>query len=129
MGGGASFNRKESFQAYATPPEFIAAVKRRFRVGEFDWDLAADAENTKAKNFFAVTHDSLSRDWAAECSGDCWLNPPFSNIAPWAAKCAASSPSPGPMSLYPLRPGIFLLVPAAVGRSTGSARHVDGRAA
>ena len=48
MSGGASFNRKESFQAYATPPEFIAAVKRRFRVSEFAWDLAADAENIDA---------------------------------------------------------------------------------
>ena len=124
MSGGASFNRKESFQAYATPPEFIASVKRRFQVDDFDWDLAADAENAKAKKFFAVTHDALSRDWAAECSGDCWLNPPFSNIAPWAAKCAATGWLPQRVD----RPGrIFLLVPAAVG-SNWFARLVDGSA-
>ena len=115
---GAAYHRGESKQDYATPPEFIVAVKRRFSIREFAWDLAASAENTKAADFFGEAADSLTQDWSL-CWGDLWLNPPFSNIAPWARKCAESGCS--------IDRRIFLLVPAAVG-SNWHAQHVDGHA-
>jgi len=68
-----------SKQDYATPPEFIAAVKKRFGITRFDLDLAAVTENTVAKEFFGppfevepiqtshggcLAHDSLAQDWS-----------------------------------------------------------------
>jgi phage N-6-adenine-methyltransferase len=114
---GASFARGESKQDYATPPEFIAAVKRRFGIAEFAHDLAASAENAKATAYFDFATDSLSQNWR-RLVGHLWLNPPFAAIASWAAKCAESS-GPGRT--------IYLLVPAAVG-SNWHAQYVDGKA-
>jgi phage N-6-adenine-methyltransferase len=108
-------------QAYATPLEFIAAVKRRFGVGDFDYDLAADAINTKARRYFDEKIDSLKQDWS-KLRGALWLNPPYAHIEPWAKKCAESAV----WSFKPPR-RIFLLVPAAVG-SDWFARHVFGKA-
>jgi phage N-6-adenine-methyltransferase len=118
-----------SKQDYATPPEFIDAVKRRFGIREFAYDLAASKENTKAKHFFCEEQDSLKQDWprAITESGRshvgpawAWLNPPYAHIAPWAEKCAASAH---------IRSGrrILFLVPAAVG-ANWFAQHVDGQA-
>lgn len=115
---GAAHHRGESKQDYATPPEFIAAVKRRFGIRDFDHDLAASLENAKALRFFSEAVDSLAQDWSA-LRGDLWLNPPFANIAPWARKCAESGCS--------IDRRIFFLVPAAVG-SNWHAQHVDGHA-
>lgn len=77
-----------SKQNYETPPEFIAAVERRF--GKVGFDLAAEVENTKAVNFFSVEVDALKQSWdysGALAVPVAWLNPPFANIRPWAAKC------------------------------------------
>ena len=101
---GAANHCGKSRQDYATPPEFIAAVKRRFDIEEFAWDLAAAPENTQAWRFFDESSDSLAQDWNG-LVGDLWLNPPFANIAPWVKKCSA----------YRGTGRIFLLVPASVG--------------
>jgi phage N-6-adenine-methyltransferase len=105
MTTGASFARGSSRQDYATPRDFISAVERRF--GPLSVDLAASSENTKAPIYLTVGQDSLSADWTRHF-GNLWLNPPFANIAPWAAKCAA-----------PHTPRFFrrilFLVPASVG--------------
>lgn len=126
---GASLARGVSKQDYETPMELIAAVKRKFGVKRFAWDLAASAENTKAKRYFTEAEDSLKQDWVALHGADHWLNPPFSNIAPWAAKCARTAVTwlayAKDAPVYTGR--IFLLVPAAVG-SNWHAQHVDGRA-
>ena len=82
---GAGFARGKSKQDYATPADFITAVEKRF--GRPTWDLAADASNTKAPNWFDLEHDSLAQEWD-KLTGLLWLNPPFANIAPWAKKCA-----------------------------------------
>lgn len=104
-----------SFQAYATPPEFIAAVERRF--GPIDFDLAASAENAKAARYFTEEQDALVQSWGG-LGTHMWLNPPFAGIAPWAEKCAGTILWGAHLSF---------LVPAAVG-SNWFRDFVDGRA-
>jgi phage N-6-adenine-methyltransferase len=104
-----------SKQNYATPPEFIAAVKHAFNVKEFTYDLAAEKENTKAVHFFSEEEDSLSQNWS-KLRGALWLNPPYADIATWAAKCLTSR---NPHSR------IFFLVPASVGANWW-AKYVHG---
>jgi len=109
----------KSKQDYRTPDNFMEAVKRRF--GKLWIDLAANAENSQTKTFYWGPDngtDSLALDWgpADPSPGEwCWLNPPFSNIAPWAKKCAESH--------LP----ILFLVPAAVG-ANWFRDHVHGKA-
>lgn len=82
---GATLNRGKSKQDYPTPPEFVRAVEARF--GKLYWDLAATAENSKTGiRFLSPKDNSLSIKWHLY-AGLLWLNPPFSNIAPWARKC------------------------------------------
>lgn len=106
---GATFARGASKQDYSTPPEFIAAVKRHFGLKAFDFDLAASSKNTKAKKFFDVRADALKQDWT-RLHGHLWINPPFGDIAPWAAKCASAGTGSASRQRW-----IYLLVPAAVG--------------
>lgn len=100
----------KSEQNVATPWELIEAVKRDFCVRMVAWDLAATAENSKADEprYFlgpgsAFGEDALSGEWPFD--GDCWLNPPFSDIEPWAKKCSEQK----------RRGRIFLLTPASTG--------------
>jgi phage N-6-adenine-methyltransferase len=105
MKTGASFARGQSRQTYATPKDFINAVVNRF--GSLGFDLAADAQNTKAKRYYTEADNSLIQPWhCIEVRGALFLNPPFDNIAPWAEKCA-----------YEARLGakILFLTPASVG--------------
>ncbi len=104
-----------SEQSVGTPWEFIRAVEARFcKIGI---DLAASFENRKAQVFIDEESDSLSVDWSA-ASGDAWLNPPFRNIGPWAAKCASNR---NPDHL------IFMLTPASIS-SNWFRDHVHGHA-
>lgn len=94
-----------SKQNYATPPEFINAVKRRLGVRNFGWDFAADDTNTKAASFWSLSDNALRQDWTS-CLLDHewgWLNPPFANIGPWVVKCLTAGRQ------------IAFLVPASVG--------------
>ena len=109
-----------SKQDYATPKIFIDAVKRRFNIREFAYDLAASLENTKAKYFFCEEQDSLKQDWT-KLKSPMWLNPPYSNIAPWAEKCERTT------WVNPHTRQIYFLVPASVGANWW-AQHVDKRA-
>lgn len=99
---GAAFNRAESNQDWATPPEFIKEVEMRF--GNLNWDLAATQENAKAPKWITPEQDSLAMDWTP-CFGNLWLNPPFRNIGVWASKCKAYACAGR---------RIFLLTPASV---------------
>lgn len=100
---GAAHNRHRSKQNYATPWPFIHAIEKRFERVVFD--LAADASNAKATQYFCVRDDALSQCWAL-IPGLAFLNPPFGTIAPWAAKCREESA---------LGARIAFLVPASVG--------------
>lgn len=99
---GPTINRHRSKQDYSTPKIFIEAVEKRF--GKLVWDLAATEDNAKAPKFITPEQDSLAHGWPVEL-GPYWLNPPFDNITPWAAKCAEKY----------LRGTILFLTPAAVG--------------
>jgi phage N-6-adenine-methyltransferase len=111
----------KSKQDYRTPDNFIEEVKLKF--GPLFHDLAAHRENSQCGHHYwgpdsdsfaydgktrvdGHVEDSLAVDWNRLKVPDgewCWLNPPFSKIAPWAKKCAEST--------IP----ILFLVPAAVG--------------
>lgn len=111
-----------SKQDYETPPEFINAVKARLGVVDFEWDLAASEQNSKAlHSYFSEEDDSLLQDWnrLITCAwpqfGWAWLNPPFGHIEPWAKKCAESGIK------------VAFLVPAGVG-ANWFRDWVDGKA-
>jgi phage N-6-adenine-methyltransferase len=101
--GQCHFNRGNSEQSVGTPEVFMSAVRSRFDT--IYWDLAASAENAKAPKWISEQEDSLTLDWGA-LPGNLWLNPPYSNIAPWAAKCAERKNDAR---------WTMLLVPASVG--------------
>jgi phage N-6-adenine-methyltransferase len=99
---GAAHNRGNSRQDYETPLSLIRAVESRF--GSLSVDLAARPDNAKAPQFITPEQDSLKTEWPTDRL--CWLNPPFSNIAPWAKKCRETADKGG---------RIAFLVPASVG--------------
>jgi phage N-6-adenine-methyltransferase len=112
----------QSKQDYGTPLAFLEAVKRRLGIREFSIDLAANenGSNAKAPRWL---YDALPMPWALWTSHGPsntwgWLNPPFSDIEPWAAKCAETKCAGGQVAL---------LVPASVG-SNWFRDHVDGQA-
>ena len=96
-------NRAGSSGIHGTPPEFIAAVVRRW--GPLSFDLAASPDNAKAARFYTEADDALVQPWHT-LPGLLWLNPPFGNIALWAKKCYTES-------LLGAR--IIMLTPASVG--------------
>jgi phage N-6-adenine-methyltransferase len=104
-----------SRQDYETPDELLQAVQRRW--GPFSLDLAAREDNKKAPLCFTPEQDSLLQHWH-KVNGLLWLNPPFSNIGEWAAKCASEST---------LGAKIVMLTPASVG-SEWFAKHCHQRA-
>jgi phage N-6-adenine-methyltransferase len=107
-----------SKQTYGTPPDLIDAVERRF--GRIAWDLAAaDGDLAKALDFFTPEQDALRQDWTL-LKGVLWLNPPFSTLAPWAAKCKVSASPDCDRT-------IIMLSPASVG-ADWYAEHVHGNA-
>lgn len=129
--------RGKSRQDFRTPPELLAAIEAGFRVGQWDYDLAADQrtairsahseDETTGKPYrfeqveylgpgSPICDDSLAFDWT-NLPGEAWLNQPFANIAPWAKKCATTKRSGR----------IFQLVPASVGANWYQ-EHVHGKA-
>lgn len=116
---GASLARHRSVQDVATPEDFLWAVANRFKGITFD--LAATPENSVCnERHFSPEDNSLQIDWA-DLTGNLWLNPPYGNIGPWAAKCAASADARHNFDR------ILFLAPASIG-SHWFARHVHGRA-
>lgn len=110
----------KSKQDYGTPMALIDAVERRWDA--LRWDLAATEENAKAGEFYSPSRDALSPHchWYFDIGdGIAWLNPPFADIEPWVAKCAAES-------AFGL--SIIVLTPASIG-SEWFAAHCEGRAA
>lgn len=96
-----------SEQAVATPVAFLNAVRQRLQIVDFAVDLAADHTNFTAPLYFTEEINALVQPWSLYCGprlGWGWLNPPFGDIPPWAAKCWEES-----------RKGacVALLVPAA----------------
>lgn len=63
-----------------TRPEIFDPINAEFK---FTLDVAASERNHKCARYFTREQDGLSLSWAAE---RVWCNPPFSNLAAWAAK-------------------------------------------
>lgn len=90
----ASVGSKGSSQEYGTPPEFLRAVERRF--GKIGFDLAANKKNHVVDSWFGPgsdeAEDALKVDWRPylrelrRVIQIPWLNPPFSDIEPFAEK-------------------------------------------
>lgn len=98
-----------SEQDVETPAELMEAIVRAFSVREWSCDLAATASNSKATMHLGpgslISEDALKSPWPM---GDCWLNPPYSDIEPWAKRCAEERSND--------RAGrIFILTPASTG--------------
>lgn len=111
----------ESKQDYQTPPEFIAAVTRRF--GRLTWDLAATPETAVTRCFFSPQLlDATQADWTEHLGPRDvgWLNPPFGKIGsvwlPLVTKWLERIPGLKVLSL----------LPASVG-SEWFAEHCNGR--
>jgi len=84
-----------------TPPELFNA--RAEKVGGFTLDAAATVENAKCDRFYAedgywvwkqgatiksaVCFDPRLTGLTGPWSGRVWINPPFSQIGAWVAKC------------------------------------------
>lgn len=102
----------KSVQEVETPEAFIEAVEKRW--GKLDIDLACSRRpdgtlNAKAERGLAWPEtDSLAADWTQFADLNCWLNPEYARIGPWAAKCAMVGP-------FMRRGRIFMLVPASIG--------------
>lgn len=91
----------QSKQDYCTPPAFLRAVKRRLGIQNFLCDFAADESNTVAPLFYDIEHDALAQPaWEQYTEGGWgWLNPPFADIEPWAAKCKETYIAGGSIAL------------------------------
>jgi phage N-6-adenine-methyltransferase len=90
----------------ATPPEFFAAIHRRFR---FTVDAAALPYNAKLKRFWTPEQDGLKQNWGGE---RVWINPPFSDIEPWVAKAWAEIRDDGVSYLPGGAELVVMLLPA-----------------
>lgn len=103
---GPTINRGGGNNNASTPMVFIRPVEAKF--GKLEWDLAASNNNAKAPYYLSETDNALTYSWHALWKDHplCWLNPPFTNITPWARKCAEECQ---------LGARILLLVPASVG--------------
>ena len=111
-----------SKQDYATPRAFLTAVYERLGIDAFEFDFAASMANTVALLYWGEADNSLAKtrpNWLRATNGGWgWLNPPFSDIAPWAERCAQLRADGG---------CVALLVPAAVG-ANWYREHVHGHA-
>lgn len=75
-----------SDQVVCTPKELLDAVRQRFHITEFEWDLAASRENSVAgMAFFSEEDDALTKHWST-ADGWNWCNPPYANLRPWVTK-------------------------------------------
>jgi hypothetical protein len=120
--GAAGLGKSE--QSVGTDPAFVAAVVSRF--GPLSVDLAASESNALVYVGFLTSRiDSLKQPWH-EIEGNRWLNPPFSDITPWAYKCYETARQ---LVMFGVRPPsrTLFLVPASIG-SNWFAAYVHGTA-
>jgi len=110
-----------SEQVVGTPRAFLDAVEARF--GPIGLDLAANCENHVCDLWVGPGSpllggtDALAPSFSWRGRSLRWLNPPFGDIEPWAAKCAAERH----------HATIAMLIPAAVSTNY-FAEHIHGKA-
>lgn len=71
---------------WSTPPEVVAEFAKEF--GSFDLDVCCRPETAKAPRYFTRERSAFDSEWHAERA---WMNPPFSNPAPWLKKAIAET--------------------------------------
>lgn len=75
---------RDSVDDRSTSPAFIAELEYRFS-RRFDLDVAASDTNAKARRYYTLHDDGLSRHWF----GQVWCNPPYSDCGAWVRKAWA----------------------------------------
>ena len=70
---------------WATPPEIVCEFEEEF--GPFDLDACCRPDTAKAPQYFTKADNALVQPWF----GRVWMNPPFSNPAPWLEKAVAET--------------------------------------
>lgn len=83
--GRYNWHLSADFDIRLTPPNLFAALDAEFG---FTVDVAALPDNALCPRYFTPETDGLAQDWTGE---RCWMNPPYSKIAPWTRKAATSS--------------------------------------
>lgn len=76
---GVMFSSKSD--EWATPKDLFNKLNA---VYNFTLDPCATAENRKCWKYFDENDDGLTQDWSNEVV---FVNPPYSNVAGWVAKC------------------------------------------
>ena len=109
----------QSKQDYRTPPEFIAAVKKRFGITEFECDLAADDDNALAPFYFTKEDSAFDAPTWNFGPGWNWCNPEFSALKAWTYRASVERLAEGARTL--------MLLPASVGTNWWR-DHVHGKA-
>lgn len=98
-----------SKQTYGTPDEFLTAVRMLVMIDDFQFDLAASAENMVVPAYYDETADALSMPWNLG-PGWNWLNPPYGRahggLGAWTQKAWEEAQQGAKTAM---------LVPAAVG--------------
>lgn len=97
----------KSKQDYRTPVTFLDAVKRCLGIDAFDFDLCADDGNAVAPLYFTKEFSALDEPTWKMGDGWNWMNPEFSNIAPWVARAYREACDHGARTA--------VLIPASVG--------------
>lgn len=69
---------------WQTPKFVFDYYDRRF---DFEFDVAADYDNSLCENYYGIERDSLSDDCSWD--GPNWCNPPYSKILPWVKKAVS----------------------------------------
>lgn len=80
------FGHEPRFEAMSderfTTPAVLEECKKLAGVDTWDLDPAACEESHHALKWFSKADDGLKQDWW----GRVWLNPPYSDLAPWCEK-------------------------------------------
>lgn len=78
---------------WATPAGLFTRIEKEF--GPFDLDPAADATNAKAPRFITEEENAILTPWEEWGCGRIYINPPYSNIAPWVEKAVKAAKAGG----------------------------------
>jgi DNA N-6-adenine-methyltransferase Dam len=111
-------NAGPSVQTYGTPQVLLDAIRAKFGIQQWDFDLACDSHNCIAPMGYKLDEgqDSLLQDWSELDGLNCFLNPPFGKGKLFAEKAAQAR-------AVASRPQVFALFLASVG-SSWFAKHV-----
>jgi DNA N-6-adenine-methyltransferase Dam len=106
-------NEGPSKQDYGTPQVLLDAIRRKFDVPQWDFDLACGSDNCVAPAGYMLDlgHDALLQDWSELEGLNAFLNPPFGKGKLFAQKAAESF-------LFPhAGPNVYALFLASLGSS------------